>query len=108
MDERRKDRRKVVNSRVRIFHPSFGSVDTQTRDISDGGVMLLAESEYANVNVNDEVKLIFLDSGEKDLVFNMDVVRSSSDGMGLKFLNYEKNGDVYPISDLREVWMNKK
>ena len=75
MDERRKHRRKLVNSRVRIFHASFGSLDTQTRDISDGGVLLLAnEGLPANI-VNSELKLIFLDSGDVDVVFNTNVVR---------------------------------
>ena len=106
MDERRKHRRKVVNSRVRIFHPSFGSTDTQTRDISDGGVLLIADQSLPATLVNSEIKLIFLDSGDVDV--DMNVVRVNDSGMGLKFLNYEKAGQVYPISDLREVWEKQK
>jgi len=108
MDERRKHRRKVVNSRVRLFHPSFGSTDTQTRDISDGGVLLLASQSLPNGLVNSEIKLIFLDSGDVDIVFNMLVVRMNDSGMGLKFLNYEKSGEVYPISNLRTIWEKQK
>ena len=108
MDDRRKHRRKVVNSRVRIFHPSFGSTDTQTRDISDGGVLLIADKSLPANLVNSEIKLIFLDSGDVDVVFNMNVVRVNDSGMGLKFLNYEKAGQVYPISNLREVWEKQK
>jgi len=104
MIERRKHRRKEVNSRVRIFHPTFGSVDTQTLDISDGGVLLLSEDVQIDVDINDEVKLIFLDSGQLDIVFNMDVVRKNQKGVALKFLNYEKNGEICAISDLRQVW----
>ncbi len=104
MDERRKHRRKVVNSRVRIFHSSFGSLDTQTRDISDGGVLVLACDGLPGLLVNDEVQLVFLDSGDTDVVFNMDIVRHADPGLGLKFLNYEKEGEVYPISNLREIW----
>ncbi len=108
MDERRKHRRKVVNSRVRIFHPSFGSLDTQTRDISDGGVLILSCNGLPALPVNDEVKLIFLDSGDVDVVFNMDIVRLADVGLGLKFLNYEKNGEVYPISNLRDIWEKQR
>jgi len=107
MDERRKHRRKVVNSRVKIFHPSLGAMDAQTRDISDGGVLVLIGGELSKLQVNDEVKLIFLDSGDVDVVFNMDVVRSNNDGLGMKFLNYEKNGEVYPISNLRDIWQKQ-
>lgn len=108
MDERRKHRRKVVNSRVRIFHPTFGSTDTQTRDISDGGVLLIADQSLPASLINEEIKLIFLDSGDVDVVFNMNVVRINETGVGLKFLNYEKAGKVCPISDLREVWEKQK
>ncbi len=108
MDERRKHRRKLVNSRVRIFHSSFGSLDTQTRDISDGGVLILACGALPNLLVNDEVKLIFLDSGRVDVVFNMDIVRLADSGLGLKFLNYEKDGEVHSINNLRDVWEKQK
>jgi len=107
MDERRKHRRKVVNSRVRVFHPNLGAIDAQTRDISDGGVLILVGDELSEFKVNDEVKLIFLDSGDVDVVFNMDVVRFAGDGIGMKFLNYEKDGEVYPISNLRDIWQKQ-
>jgi len=108
MDERRKHRRKIVNSRVKIFHPSFGSVETRTRDISDSGILIipLAESEQAGIQINDELKLIFLDSGEKDIVFNMDIVRIMDEGIASRFLNCEKNGEICSISALRKVWGN--
>lgn len=106
MDERRKHRRKLVNSRVKVFHPSFGSEESRTIDISDGGVLLLPFSEEikAGIQINDEFKLIFLDSGSKDVVFNMDIIRITNDGVAAKFLNYEKDGDIFSISNLRDVW----
>lgn len=107
MPERRKHRRKVVNSRVRVFHKKMGAADAVTRDISDSGVLVLVGDGMEKLKINDEVKLIFLDSGKVDIVFNMDVARLTNDGVGLKFLNYEKNGEVYPISDLRDVWNNQ-
>ncbi len=108
MDERRKYRRKVVNSRVRIFHSSFGSLDTKTRDISDGGVLILACDGLPDLLINDEVQLVFLDSGDLDVVFNMDVVRHDSPCLALKFLNYEKDGEIYPINNLREIWQKQE
>ncbi len=108
MDERRKHRRKVVNARVRIFHSSFGSLDTTTRDISDGGLLLLACDPLPDLLVNDEVQLIFLDSGDVDVVFNMDIVRHTGSGLGLKFLNYEKDGEICSINNLREIWEKQK
>ena len=107
MDERRKNRRKVVNSRVRISHSNFGTIETKTRDISDSGVLILSNDELKQVNINDEIQLIFLDSGELDIIFNLSVVRMDEVGIGLKFLNYEKNGEVFAISDLRDVWQKQ-
>lgn len=108
MDERRKHRRKLVNSRVRISHPRFGSTNTKTRDISDGGVLVIINDSLVDLRIKDELQLVFLDSGEVNIIFNMDVIRINEAGIGLKFLNYEKEGDVFPISDLREVWENQK
>ncbi len=108
MDERRKHRRKLVNSRVQISHFRFGSVETRTRDISDGGVLVLTNSGLVDVRIKDELQLIFLDSGQMDIIFNMDVIRINEAGIGLKFLNYEKGAEVFPISDLREVWENRE
>lgn len=108
MDERRKHRRKVVNSRVRIFHSSFGSLDTRTRDISDGGVLLLANEGLPQSLLNTEIKLIFLDSGDMDVVFNTKIIRINDSGVGIEFLNYEKDGEIYSIADLREVWTKSK
>lgn len=108
MQERRKHRRKLVSSRVKISHPRFGSVHTLTRDISDGGVLILVNDNAIDIRINDEVQLVFLDSAEQDIIFNMDVVRINEPGIGMKFLNYEKEGGVYPISDLREVWEKQK
>ena len=108
MDERRKHRRKVVNARVRISHSSFGSVDTTTRDISDGGVLILACDPLPDLLVNDEVQLVFLDSEDVDIVFNMDIVRHANPGLGLKFLNYEKDGEIHSINNLREIWEKQK
>ena len=108
MDERRKHRRKVVNSRVRIFHSSFGSLDTRSRDISDGGLLLLANKDLPQSLLNTEIKLIFLDSGDMDVVFNVNIVRINDSGIGLEFINYEKEGEIYSISDLREVWAKSK
>lgn len=102
-DERRKHRRKAVSSYVRVFHPEIGSFDAVTNDISNGGILIEANEESKKLSIADEVKVIFLNSGDVAVIFNMKVAHNSNNGMGMELLSCEKNGTVFPISDLREL-----
>lgn len=102
-NEKRKYKRKDVNSRVKIFHPAMGSFPSKTINISNGGI-LIAEDQYTTeIKVNDAVKVVFLNSLNVDVIFNMNVVRKNEDGIGMELLSCEKAGKVFAISDLRDA-----
>ncbi len=103
IDERRKHKRKNVNSRVKIFHPLVGSFESNTIDISNGGILIEASQHTNKININDAVKVIFLNSGDVAVIFNMNVVRNTDNRVGMELLNCEKNGKIFTISDLREA-----
>lgn len=103
MDDRRKYSRKKVNSRVKVFHPKIGSFESKTKDISNGGILIAAKKGTEAIQNNDSLKVIFLDSEDIDIIFNMIVVRTVNNEIGLKFINCEKKGKTFEISDLRDV-----
>lgn len=103
MSEKRKHSRKIVNSRVKVFHPAIGSFESKTKDISNGGILISPE-EYSNIiKVKDNVKIFFLDSKNIDIIFNMRVVRITENDLGLQLLSCEKKGETFNISDLRDA-----
>ena len=103
MSEKRKHSRKTVNSRVKVFHPAIGSFESNTKDISNGGILISPEQHSKTIKVKDNVKVVFLDSGTVDILFNMDVIRVTKNDLGLQFLSCEKKGEVFKISDLRDA-----
>ena len=103
MSEKRKYSRKVVNSRVKVFHPDVVSFESKTKDISNGGILISPKEHFKTIKVKDIVKVVFLDSGNVDIIFNMIVIRINKDDLGLEFISCEKNGEVFKVSNLREV-----
>jgi len=103
MSEKRKHSRKVVNSRVKVFHSEVVSFESRTKDISNGGILISPTQHSKKIKVKDIVKVIFLDSGNVDIIFNMIVIRITKDDLGLQFINCEKNAKVFKVSNLREA-----
>ena len=103
IDDKRKHRRKKVNSRVKIFHPAVGSFESKTKDISNGGILIAADQHTKKIKVNDAVKVIFLSSGQVDVIFNMNIIRNTKEGVGMELLSCEKKGKIFPVSDLRDA-----
>ena len=103
MSEKRKYSRKVVNSRVKVFHPGIGSFESKTKDISNGGILISPQQHSKIIKEKDNVKVIFLDSGNVDIIFNMNVIRVTKNDLGLQFINCEKKGEVFEVSSLRDV-----
>ena len=105
--ERRIFGRRPVNARVRLNHSTIGDVMARTRDISDNGAFVEA-FPVPRLPIGSHVKMNLLDSAQPDLEFNMKVTRVESDGIGLMFIDYEYNGERYPIDSLRQQFKNKK
>ncbi len=78
--------RTPFKSRIRIIHPSIGSVDTETKDISDCGVYLILD-QTPRPKIGDVVKAQVLDLPFGDApLLQLQVVRSDEIGVGLRFL----------------------
>lgn len=105
--ERRIFSRRLVNARVRLNHSTIGDVIARTRDMSDSGTFVEA-FPVPRLPIGSHVKMNLLDSSQPDIAFNMKVTRVESDGLGLKFIDYEYNGERYSIDSLRQQFKNKK
>ena len=104
MQEKRKYSRKSVSSRVMIYHPSVSAFESSTTDISNGGIRISVREDYTGkIKPKDKTKVVFLDSGDVALIFNMAVVRVSKNEVALEIVNCERNGKIFPVSDLRDT-----
>lgn len=103
MTNKREQLRKIVNAPVKLSHSVFGEIRAITGNISNTGVF---------VNINDKptlpkgahIKLQFLSSVYPDVSFNTRVVRSTDEGFGLVFVDYEFEGERFPMSNLKHIW----
>ncbi|MDZ7805430.1 PilZ domain-containing protein [Thiohalophilus sp.] len=107
MEERRHYKRKLVNARVRLYHANFDMVEGSTRDISDGGVFVVTDHPLP-LQEGEQLKMILPQSRSPDIVFNMQVIRLATDGMGLMFLDYENQGRRGTMAELRNSMKKKK
>lgn len=103
MREKRYKLRKEVAARVRLSHSTFGVIHTRTRNISDTGVYIELINK-PHLPIGAHIKMHMLDSAMPELAFNMKVVRSDSNGISMKFVDYDIDGHRYPINTLEEVW----
>ena len=100
-EERRLFRRKLVNARVLLMHPDIGELETYTYDVSNGGALVLLKS-LPNLPVGTLMRMRMVDSENSEIVFRMELARTDAKGFGLKFLGFEKNNELYPMSDLKK------
>lgn len=98
--ERRVFPRYLVNAKVMLVHGSFGELRAVTRDISDSGVFV-SITPVPKLPVGSHIKMHMLDSKNPAIAFNMKVVRSTADGVGMIFIDYEIAGQRYPMDKLR-------
>lgn len=103
MTNKREQLRKIVNAPVKLSHSVFGEIRAITGDISNNGVF---------VNINNKptlpkgahIKLQFLSSVYPNVSFNTRVVRTTDEGFGLVFVDYEYDGERFPMSNLKYIW----
>ena len=103
MDEKRYLNRKPVRAKVRISHTKIGVIDAWTRDITDKGLFLELNPVPA-LPVGAHLRLQLLDSLSPDLAFNTRVVRVNKSGIGLVFVDFEHDGQRYPVGELKNYW----
>lgn len=83
-NDRREHLRTALNAKVRVTHEKFGTGVFATRDISDGGIFIVAEGGFApeiGDNVTVQVQGLPVPAPELEMV----VVRATVDGYGLRF-----------------------
>ena len=86
MKEKREHPRNPLSVKVRISHPTIGTVVVSTRDLSDGGVFLVTDGSKLpplGSVVDGQVQ----GPMENPPVVKMKIVRIESGGIGLAFCN---------------------
>ncbi|MEX2475140.1 PilZ domain-containing protein [Marinobacter sp.] len=84
-DDRRTHNRTAMSAKVRVSHPTQGEFVFVTRDISDGGIFIVVESDPFEPAIGDEVEVQVQGLPVSAPVLSMEVVRQTVDGFGLQF-----------------------
>lgn len=84
--DRRAYIRTALNAQVSVTHPSLGRRIYNTRDISDGGIFVVAEGDELP-GIGDRVEVQVQGLPVPAPVLEMEVVRMTIDGFGLQFIN---------------------
>ena len=84
MSDNRKHERLPLSAKVKITHPTIGSVMVWTKDLSDGGVFLITK-DVKLPPVGSVVEGQVQGSMENAPIIKMKIVRVDRDGVGLKF-----------------------
>ena len=106
MIERRIFNRHFVNARVQLMHGAIGKIRARTRDISDSGAYVEVYP-VPKLPAGSHVKMYMLDSSLPMIAFNMKVIRSTTNGIGLKFIDFEVDGQRFTMDALREHLQKK-
>ena len=89
MSNQRQYPRTMMKCRIKISHPTFGSLTAQTKDLSDGGVFI-EHPDLAAWAVGDEVTGQVQDMPIEAPVLRMVIQRVvAGEGVGLAFLDEE-------------------
>ena len=99
--ERRRFQRHLVNARVMLVHGSIGELAGRTRDISDSGVFVEI-TPVPRLPHGAHIKMHMLDSSMPVIAFNMKVTRTTPEGLGLLFIDYEVEGQRFSMDTLRK------
>ena len=99
--ERRVFARRMVNARVKLSHGTIGELRGKTRDISDSGVFVVMKP-VPKLPIGSHVKMHMLDSKQPDIAFNMKVIRTTGEGLGMMFIDYEIAGQRFSMDVLRK------
>ena len=89
-NDRREHIRTALSAKVRVVHPELGEFVFSTRDISDGGVFIVVDTEPFEPELGDRVTVQVQGLPVPAPVLDMLVVRSTNDGFGLQF---ERDGE---------------
>jgi hypothetical protein len=74
-----------MSAKVKVSHSVFGEFVFSTRDISDGGVFIVVDTEPFSPELGDKVTVQVQGLPVPAPVLNMIIVRKTNDGYGLQF-----------------------
>ncbi|MDL0433136.1 PilZ domain-containing protein [Marinobacter sp. TBZ242] len=84
-NDRRVHNRTAMSAKVRVTHEELGEFVFSTRDISDGGVFVVVDTEPFVPSIGDQVQVQVQGLPVPAPVLDMVVVRKTNDGFGLQF-----------------------
>ncbi|MBL3557113.1 MULTISPECIES: PilZ domain-containing protein [Marinobacter] len=84
-NDRRIHNRTAMSAKVRVTHEELGEFVFSTRDISDGGVFIVVDTEPFEPTIGDRVQVQVQGLPVPAPVLDMVVVRKTNDGFGLQF-----------------------
>lgn len=84
-NDRRIHNRTAMSAKVRVTHEELGEFVFSTRDISDGGVFVVVDTEPFAPAIGDNVQVQVQGLPVPAPVLDMVVVRKTTDGFGLQF-----------------------
>ena len=103
MTNKREQLRQIVNASVKLSHSVFGEIIAKTGDISNTGVFVKLDDKPL-LPKGAHIKLQFLSSVYPNVIFNTRVVRVIDEGLGLVFVDYEYDGERFPMNNLKYIW----
>lgn len=103
MTNKRQQLRQIVNAQVKLSHSVFGEIMAVTGDISNTGVFIRLDDK-PTLPKGAHIKLQFLSSVYPNVSFNTRVVRSTEEGFGLVFVDYEYHGERFSMKSLKHIW----
>lgn len=83
-EDRRRHPRILVNTEIRVTHPSFGSVVLMSSDLSDGGLFILS-NDMAMPPAGEIVEVQGLAFGDAAPVLKAKIVRVAPTGIAVEF-----------------------
>ncbi|MBO6850399.1 MAG: PilZ domain-containing protein [Marinobacter sp.] len=84
-NDRREHSRTALSAKVKVEHATLGEFLFSTRDISDGGIFIVVESDPFEPAIGDRVQVQVQGLPVPAPVLEMVVVRKTNDGFGLQF-----------------------
>jgi hypothetical protein len=105
--ETRKSSRHAARTPVKLYSEVFGEFIGISRNISDSGVFIDIEP-FLGLQTENEHKLVFINSVNNRVIFNVKFVRDTEQGIAFQFVDYETAGVRYQIDDLRNLWQIHK
>jgi hypothetical protein len=85
MIENRQYERTDFEAEVELRHPSLGRVILKSRDVSDGGLFLIANGTDELPPIGSMVEVRALVFGDAAPILKATVVRTTADGIGLMY-----------------------